>query len=90
VRHNLAALIRKALHIFSGCFFFGAILMNKFFWASAFFALLAIISLVGFMLIGSYVDEQGYMHEPLFLAPIGMISLAASGVCFFVGLASKG
>jgi len=63
--------------------------MNRYFWASAVFALLALVSLTGFMLISSYVDEQGYLREPLFLAPIGMISLAASGVCLFVGFASK-
>ncbi|WP_028032598.1 DUF3955 domain-containing protein [Chelativorans sp. J32] len=64
--------------------------MNKFFLASAIFALVALVCLLAFMFVGSYVDDQGQMREPLFLAPIGMVSLAASGFCLLVGFASKG
>ncbi|MCH7373177.1 DUF3955 domain-containing protein [Aeromonas sp. MR16] len=40
---------------------------------AALFTALGVISLISFQLIGSYVDSQGYLHEPFGLLPIGFL-----------------
>ena len=40
---------------------------------AALFTVLGVISLISFQLIGSYVDSQGYLHEPFGLLPIGFL-----------------
>lgn len=40
---------------------------------AALFTALEVISLISFQLIGSYVDSQGYLHEPFGLLPIGFL-----------------
>ena len=43
-----------------------------------------IICFVSFYLIGSEVDENGYLKEPFALLPIGFISICLSMVLFIV------
>ncbi|MGY3931955.1 Uncharacterised protein [Aeromonas encheleia] len=40
---------------------------------AALFTALGVISLISFQLIGSYVNSQGYLHEPFGLLPIGFL-----------------
>jgi hypothetical protein len=40
---------------------------------AALFTALGVISLISFNLLGSYVDSQGYLHEPFGLLPIGFL-----------------
>ncbi|MGX5834717.1 DUF3955 domain-containing protein [Aeromonas piscicola] len=40
---------------------------------AALFTALGMISLISFSLLGSYVDSQGYLHEPFGLLPIGFL-----------------
>ncbi|MDM5131126.1 DUF3955 domain-containing protein [Aeromonas piscicola] len=40
---------------------------------AALFTALGMISLISFNLLGSYVDSQGYLHEPFGLLPIGFL-----------------
>ena len=43
-----------------------------------------IICFVSFYLIGSEVDENGYLHEPFFLLPIGFICIFLSMILYVV------
>ena len=43
-----------------------------------------IICFVSFYLIGSEVDENGYLKEPFALLPLGFISICLSMVLFIV------
>ena len=45
--------------------------------------LLSLISFSTYQVIGSYVDEAGYLHEPFFLLPIGYFFLFL-GIIFSV------
>ena len=43
-----------------------------------------IICFVSFYLIGSEVDENGYLNEPFFLLPIGFICICLSMILYVV------
>lgn len=43
-----------------------------------------IICFVSFYLIGSEVDENGYLNEPFFLLPIGFICICLSMILYLV------
>ena len=43
-----------------------------------------IICFVSFYLIGSDVDENGYLNEPFFLLPIGFICICLSMILYLV------
>jgi hypothetical protein len=55
--------------------------------ALIFFSLTAICGL-GFNFIGSTVDNQGILHEPFFLVPIGWLFIFA-GLFSFLGASLK-
>ncbi len=47
---------------------------------------LAVALMVAFNLIGSHVDENGWLHEPFALIPLAWLSLAAGVVSVGIGL----
>tara|TARA_B100001287_G_scaffold100832_1_gene84781 strand:- start:289 stop:486 length:198 start_codon:yes stop_codon:yes gene_type:complete len=48
-----------------------------------------IICFVSFYLIGSEVDENGYLKEPFFLLPIGFICICLSMILYVVFAITK-
>ena len=48
-----------------------------------------IICFVSFYLIGSEVDENGYLHEPFFLLPVGFICIFLSMILYVVFAIAK-
>ena len=48
-----------------------------------------IICFVSFYLIGSEVDENGYLNEPFFLLPIGFICICLSMILYVVFAIAK-
>lgn len=46
--------------------------------------IIGIICFVSFYLIGSEVDENGYIKEPFFLLPIGFICICLSMILYVV------
>jgi len=51
--------------------------------------IIGIICFVSFYLIGSEVDENGYLKEPFFLLPIGFISICLSIILYVVFAIAK-
>ncbi len=51
--------------------------------------IIGIICFVSFYLIGSEVDENGYIKEPFFLLPIGFISICLSIILYVVFAIAK-
>ncbi len=48
-----------------------------------------IICFVSYYLIGSEVDENGYLNEPFFLLPIGFICICFSMILYVVFAIAK-
>ena len=48
-----------------------------------------IVCFVLFYLIGAEVDENGYVHEPFYLLPIGFISICLSMVLYIAFAIAK-
>tara|TARA_X000000368_G_scaffold388756_1_gene350509 strand:- start:4100 stop:4297 length:198 start_codon:yes stop_codon:yes gene_type:complete len=46
------------------------------------FLVTGVLCFLLFYLIGSEVDESGYLHEPFFLLPIGFISIIISMILY--------
>jgi hypothetical protein len=46
------------------------------------FLVIGVLCFLLFYIIGSEVDESGYLHEPFFLLPIGFISIIISVVLY--------
>ena len=51
--------------------------------------IIGIICFVSFYLIGSEVDENGYIKEPFFLLPIGFICICLSMILYVVFAIAK-
>tara|TARA_B100001287_G_scaffold155990_1_gene131250 strand:- start:125 stop:322 length:198 start_codon:yes stop_codon:yes gene_type:complete len=46
------------------------------------FLVIGVLCFLLFYLIGSEVDDSGYLHEPFFLLPIGFISIIISMILY--------
>ena len=50
---------------------------------------IGIMCFISFELIGSEVDENGYLHEPFFLLPVGFICIFLSMILYVVFAIAK-